>query len=150
MIRRPPRSTRTDTLFPYTTLFRSGPGRDRRLQRHPRVARQLPHRLDRAPLPGRPACRDRTLVGHPHHRHPAAARSRAATQESAGRVRHGHQLVEGVGPMNIIQRACFRKSVIPALLISASTLAGCATTSPTPPVIPSYYAPAIPATPPPP
>src|SRR3546814_2895650 len=40
MIRRPPRSTRTDTLFPYTTLFRSpgpphvravapaGPGRD--------------------------------------------------------------------------------------------------------------------------
>src|SRR3546814_10904588 len=35
MIRRPPRSTRTDTLFPYTTLFRSLPrsvlqqGRDR-------------------------------------------------------------------------------------------------------------------------
>src|SRR3546814_1353791 len=29
MIRRPPRSTRTDTLFPYTTLFRS------RLFRHP-------------------------------------------------------------------------------------------------------------------
>src|SRR3546814_8173415 len=33
MIRRPPRSTRTDTLFPYTTLFRSleidvGPGGD--------------------------------------------------------------------------------------------------------------------------
>src|SRR3546814_17677827 len=28
MIRRPPRSTRTDTLFPYTTLFRSG--KDRR------------------------------------------------------------------------------------------------------------------------
>src|SRR3546814_15150054 len=25
MIRRPPRSTRTATLFPYTTLFRSGP-----------------------------------------------------------------------------------------------------------------------------
>src|SRR3546814_2820955 len=33
MIRRPPRSTRTDTLFPYTTLFRSrhlgDPGPDR-------------------------------------------------------------------------------------------------------------------------
>src|SRR3546814_5643417 len=28
MIRRPPRSTRTDTLFPYTTLFRSGGGRE--------------------------------------------------------------------------------------------------------------------------
>src|SRR3546814_1814727 len=29
MIRRPPRSTRTDTLFPYTTLFRSTTGRAR-------------------------------------------------------------------------------------------------------------------------
>src|SRR3546814_12260795 len=35
MIRRPPRSTRTDTLFPYTTLFRSG---DRRGQRSPAMA----------------------------------------------------------------------------------------------------------------
>src|SRR3546814_20240705 len=26
MLRRPPRSTRTDTLFPYTTLFRSAGG----------------------------------------------------------------------------------------------------------------------------
>src|SRR3546814_3027241 len=33
MIRRPPRSTRTDTLFPYTTLFRSGQvDRDQRQQ----------------------------------------------------------------------------------------------------------------------
>src|SRR3546814_3499587 len=30
MIRRPPRSTRTDTLFPYTTLFRSNRKRWRR------------------------------------------------------------------------------------------------------------------------
>src|SRR3546814_6869303 len=29
MIRRPPRSTRTDTLFPYTTLFRSQIAEDR-------------------------------------------------------------------------------------------------------------------------
>src|SRR3546814_7381052 len=28
MLRRPPRSTRTDTLFPYTTLFRSLDARD--------------------------------------------------------------------------------------------------------------------------
>src|SRR3546814_18375145 len=35
MIRRPPRSTRTDTLFPYTTLFRS----------FRRPERDLPHRL---------------------------------------------------------------------------------------------------------
>src|SRR3546814_11068968 len=34
MIRRPPRSTRTDTLFPYTTLFRSG-----RTPAHPRRGR---------------------------------------------------------------------------------------------------------------
>src|SRR3546814_5507403 len=29
MIRRPPRSTRTDTLFPYTTLFRSPSAHER-------------------------------------------------------------------------------------------------------------------------
>src|SRR3546814_9410591 len=32
MIRRPPRSTRTDTLFPYTTLFRSDPDGERAAQ----------------------------------------------------------------------------------------------------------------------
>src|SRR3546814_19760287 len=38
MIRRPPRSTRTDTLFPYTTLFRS-----RKLPRHsPRISGSEP------------------------------------------------------------------------------------------------------------
>src|SRR3546814_13709441 len=37
MIRRPPRSTRTDTLFPYTTLFRS-----QRLQGRPRGRPALP------------------------------------------------------------------------------------------------------------
>src|SRR3546814_13408074 len=35
MIRRPPRSTRTDTLFPYTTLFRSDPAAVLRVQRKP-------------------------------------------------------------------------------------------------------------------
>src|SRR3546814_11580722 len=33
MIRRPPRSTRTDTLFPYTTLFRSDEMPDAALHR---------------------------------------------------------------------------------------------------------------------
>src|SRR3546814_9042394 len=37
MILRPPRSTRTDTLFPYTTLFRTTPGGDDRIG--PRGAR---------------------------------------------------------------------------------------------------------------
>src|SRR3546814_10002847 len=35
MIRRPPRSTRTDTLFPYTTLFRSRPEQILVLERLP-------------------------------------------------------------------------------------------------------------------
>src|SRR3546814_8233811 len=58
MIRRPPRSTRTDTLFPYTTLFRSerfpcrGPCR--------RTCRSRP------PLDRSPACssRERGPVDH--------------------------------------------------------------------------------------
>src|SRR3546814_18701724 len=56
MIRRPPRSTRTDTLFPYTTLFRS-PGRARPPgapeRRRLRLPRPLPgglHLLRRRPL----------------------------------------------------------------------------------------------------
>src|SRR3546814_1426703 len=36
MIRRPPRSTRTDTLFPYTTLFRSPVPGSRQAGRHDR------------------------------------------------------------------------------------------------------------------
>src|SRR3546814_2803778 len=39
MIRRPPRSTRTDTLFPYTTLFRSRPGSWRRCHDGPQIGR---------------------------------------------------------------------------------------------------------------
>src|SRR3546814_13077422 len=40
MIRRPPRSTRTDTLFPYTTLFRSleRTGRQPFVKTHPALA----------------------------------------------------------------------------------------------------------------
>src|SRR3546814_8417487 len=37
MIRRPPRSTRTDTLFPYTTLFRSVPARPEWPRNRPRM-----------------------------------------------------------------------------------------------------------------
>src|SRR3546814_1131150 len=39
MVRRPPRSTRTDTLFPYTTLFRSD--RHHRAPREHRVEERL-------------------------------------------------------------------------------------------------------------
>src|SRR3546814_5064748 len=57
MIRRPPRSTRTDTLFPYTTLFRS-PDRRRRAARRP-------HRADRR---DRPRIRRAVLRHHPRRR----------------------------------------------------------------------------------
>src|SRR3546814_1609783 len=53
MIRRPPRSTRTDTLFPYTTLFRSC----RPPPRHPRSRRLHPWRS--APCSGRSSTRPR-------------------------------------------------------------------------------------------
>src|SRR3546814_3828808 len=55
MIRRPPRSTRTDTLFPYTTLFRSGTGSDQsqRPCAGARVGQDQPVAVDR------PAERDR-------------------------------------------------------------------------------------------
>src|SRR3546814_9979674 len=38
MIRRPPKSTRTDTLFPYTTLFRSPPTGTAHRRSHPAQA----------------------------------------------------------------------------------------------------------------
>src|SRR3546814_5814058 len=58
MIRRPPLSTRTDTLFPYTTLFRS-PRRPARL-RLTRIA--SPERLARSPV-----CRTGRLDGRHIH-----------------------------------------------------------------------------------
>src|SRR3546814_5795262 len=42
MIRRPPRATRTDTLFPYTTLFRSQGCRRGRLQHRARRPARVP------------------------------------------------------------------------------------------------------------
>src|SRR3546814_13584588 len=56
MRRRPPRSTRTDTLFPYTTLFRSlAPGRSfhRRhapLRARPAILGRLPGLRERRPV----------------------------------------------------------------------------------------------------
>src|SRR3546814_10039147 len=45
MIRRPPISTRTDKLFPYTTLFRSG------------------HRVERREIDHRRPCGERAIIG---------------------------------------------------------------------------------------
>src|SRR3546814_6099417 len=51
MIRRPPRSTRTDTLFPYTTLFRSPVRPDRLIvcgggRKNPTLMAELARRAD--------------------------------------------------------------------------------------------------------
>src|SRR3546814_6069166 len=51
MIRRPPRSTRTDTLFPYTTLFRSSTPE----KGLPAISNAPPKSPAPAPLPARRA-----------------------------------------------------------------------------------------------
>src|SRR3546814_4452134 len=47
MIRRPPRSTRTDTLFPYTTLFRSPRADNRKARRAFQLLADTGDRLER-------------------------------------------------------------------------------------------------------
>src|SRR3546814_7045500 len=80
MIRRPPRSTRTDTLFPYTTLFRSKNLRHRTAQRGRRIrdgdtglAEGLHLRLRGALAPGD----DRAGMAHPLARRRRDARHEA-------------------------------------------------------------------------
>src|SRR3546814_12978513 len=73
MIRRPPRSTRTDTLFPYTTLFRS----DVLLVTADAIERFRQHDIEATPLrilhqdldPGadKAGAGDRTVVVALHH-----------------------------------------------------------------------------------
>src|SRR5204863_185385 len=58
--------------------------------------RQLPCRLDGAPLCGRRAGRDRALERHPGGAPAAAARSRRPAAQSARRLRHRPRLVKGV------------------------------------------------------
>src|SRR3546814_3365761 len=67
MIRRPPRSNRSDTLFPYTTLFRSGDAPGDRLL--------VGHSEDQAALAGH----DRTgSCDLAHHRPSSVGRDRGA------------------------------------------------------------------------
>src|SRR3546814_16095521 len=76
MIRRPPRSTRTDTRFPYTTLFRSHRVDEAPVERRLRVHRLTAvHHLEGAPgadQPRQPLCaagaRNRAdpRLGQPH------------------------------------------------------------------------------------
>src|SRR3546814_6822184 len=71
MIRRPPRSTRTDTLFPYTTLFRSNGFEIGRFLRGYRRAHHM-HRgggqqQKRASIFSALYDRDTAMLGHYHH-----------------------------------------------------------------------------------
>src|SRR3546814_1641490 len=80
MIRLPPRSTRTDTLFPYTTLFRSGPRRDPAV----RAAHQrLPHRSvpRRRPEAGRLQAGVRPPLGRGGDAHRAGRRDQPRSEE---------------------------------------------------------------------
>src|SRR3546814_9458887 len=73
MIRRPPRSTRTDTLFPYTTLFRS-PCRQRRAARGP------------APHPPRPRRAAGPMTPSPGHLPPEAEGKRVIVKLAEGSI----------------------------------------------------------------
>src|SRR3546814_10036769 len=83
MIRGPPRSTRTDTLFPYTTLFRSAAGTTAR-ERH-RATRRTPRWRVRDCLicaPRWPAALDHPQRDRLQHRpRPVARRSEEHTSE---------------------------------------------------------------------
>src|SRR3546814_14409755 len=81
MLRRPPRSTRTDTLFPYTTLFRSPVEGDRRAPAgQPEGHGRAPYRADRCPaLDG---WRGQAVFSHSprrRHRHVTDAQPRLRT-----------------------------------------------------------------------
>src|SRR3546814_1756337 len=80
MIRRPPRSTRTDTLFPYTTLFRSAL---------------------------RPLARERARPAHPEA---SSNRGRAAHGEPAGGsrgVRHDRRSEEHTSELQSLMRISY-------------------------------------------
>src|SRR3546814_6847619 len=132
MIRRPPRSTRTDTLFPYTTLFRSAgrrayrerrgswprreSGADRRLRRRldhrAATPRSLGGRPDRRLPPGHPAPGGAGQPERPPRRLGPALRLRrplrgaarlSAPPTGSGRLRHRPLDAGRAGPLAAAQ-----------------------------------------------
>src|SRR3546814_9031692 len=87
MIRRPPKSTRTDTLFPYTTLFRSRaswpapPSRQRELRQRERKQDREQHHRDRGREPEVPEFEP--LIDH-HVDDRGRALDRAALRHTIG------------------------------------------------------------------
>src|SRR3546814_17674237 len=94
MIRRPPRSTRTDTLFPYTTLFRSLEGALVRL-RSGVGEEDLPTRALARIGPAWLAHAEQTIEGCCDLRTDGGAEEVRDVEELAGlgRQRPGHRLV---------------------------------------------------------
>src|SRR3546814_1885455 len=78
MIRRPPRSTRTDTLFPYTTLFRSWRSSRSESSIVPQLLSEMPVRRRRYALRG---CRLHRAPDRSRYRHGKNARSEEHTSE---------------------------------------------------------------------
>src|SRR3546814_16609481 len=85
MIRRPPRSTRTDTLFPYTTLFRSR----KRLSTRKRLSEAVSAELAQTVSAGL----DPLLSGLDFSTMPASQRGRSCSQKESrwGRPRRKSQ-----------------------------------------------------------
>src|SRR3546814_12136513 len=89
MIRRPPRSTRTDTLFPYTTLFRSGGDQEGDVERS-RHALQGSDAVRVEPTAEvRPAQIGRTVAG-------AAANAQHVRKARSGQIPRQRVPVDGV------------------------------------------------------
>src|SRR3546814_5793361 len=83
MIRRPPRSTRTDTLFPYTTLFRS-PHEHARLRRKQDNCLRNPAASDRTAGSSHPIIDNRAAAAAPQS---ASSSRRNAVHSGGGSVR---------------------------------------------------------------
>src|SRR3546814_48860 len=105
MIRRPPRSTRTDTLFPYTTLFRSGHGEHAPVCPAARHGCRKPWRTVRRAARVHPAgAFHRAPGGQAVGRHEAEARpglraDGAATGVVAGRTQRRRRPGQPPGPV---------------------------------------------------
>src|SRR3546814_19851450 len=99
MIRRPPRSTRTDTLFPYTTLFRSQLGESL----PPLASRLIVHRRGEIGLKI-----ERAAVGNVALKHqPGTAQRKAASVRDRAvlhRTQAGHARRRAIvtGPEGIV------------------------------------------------
>src|SRR3546814_15576522 len=100
MIRRPPHSTRTATLFPYTTLFRTAAVEERKAE-NATLRRQLGEA--RASVRSASTEAEQAMTDAAAHRATAEA-ARAAAEVEARRLRT--QLEEGIGRATCRERVC--------------------------------------------